>query len=820
MRALEFYLPLYVCLLLSLTTVTRGGDGLTLQAVGDASAGYSVEILFDGRPAARHVGGGEFTAVFENSDGSQEARLRNWRATKFSGDENSLVLRGVQRVRELYADIDIRVEYDVINPNVVRKRITLAQRDAPVVLYRLQNRLEPIGHPESYWSFEHDRSAGGALREVYPAAGFRLKNVAVGLLTDAGHRNLWTRADRRRDVGRPGMVSLRVQPDPRLLRLPTAAERTAGQHFVEFNFGEQLDFRGGHSTLLPLPPRSHWLPFAGGELTAGKRGTGLDPFTINVALRGRGKRGVLIPLHLPAGPAFTLRFKHRSDCSVIGTRLWNIQSARDVEFHDDLVVASPTEWREFELSFRPTASERDLANTALYIGLSRHQEGPCQIEVKDLEVLPTTPKWASYHRLDMGETATKTVFIFAESQPEIRALRLASQVRLAEGLGFQGTEAEKIYYATQAMLTWITEPRDLTPHVVPSLSYAPDMFFRDSFWEVLSTHDRKLSEAVWKKWAATQNRTGCVDTIVTPYIGSLENVDNDAVLYFILWAYVNHQRYDTPIDVEKIRLALQYCRSTWDAERRGVLRSRTPASTDTMWVSDKIVWADAQGIYCSVLRAARRMGLDVTEQEIEAARSAYRSLYLEDYGYVVFGDGKGRRRILSPASLLGEFISWWLWDEPLLSSEAVINTLEKLRPTEYVGLPGWCYYDENKGYVYFSREKNPFSGGQSWDAGVYVNGGSWLLYDYTAFVAGLKHGWQPAAKRMRERLEAQFSGYPDWPVNFEWTPTTRAARERIPPERITRVFGWDCFVLIANEVAGLRDPAGDPHYRHRMTTKE
>ena len=112
-----------------------------------------------------------------------------------------------------------------------------------------------------------------------------------------------------------------------------------------------------------------------------------------------------------------------------------------------------------------------------------------------------------------------------------------------------------------------------------------------------------------------------------------------------------------------------------------------------------------------------------------------------------------------------------------------------------------------------------------WEPGIYHNGGSWLLYEDLAYVAGLKHGWQPkylgqsALERMHKRLSLEFSEALE-PVSHEYLPLTRAidtpgsvwdgsSDEGVPGPPGSKVFGWNAFVLIANEVAGLRQ-AQDP----------
>jgi hypothetical protein len=836
MHVRSFFVISFLFLLTS--SLSFAGD-TSLKVIGDNNDGYSVIILYKNKPLLRHNNGGEFTAVFENEDRSIKASLENWKASRWEGDSNNVTLysedlagfkgqlhksnesqgavggtaeglRGwtVERanLKSLYTNVNVKINYTVVNDSVVRKTITFFQTDNPVLFYRINNRLEAIETPESYWSFENENPAGGSLHQIFPAAGFRFKDgTGVGLLTDAGYKNLWTGADRRRNS--TGMTSLAIRPDVDLLKIATKEESSAGKNFVEFNFGQVTNYKNGFESKLTLPVSSEWKSYGDANIIPDNNS---NVFKFKIETAEKGNRGIIIPLELNSANQYLLTFKYRGSVKQLGLRLWNAGMNSDAGgLYSDTVDVNTSEWRLFTQVFTPSLD--GILN--LHIGRGYHDTQPGTVELKDIQIAMQSPSVESYHPLTMGTPAAKTLFIFIEPKNDIHTMRLASEVRLSEGLGFQGTEAEKILYATQRMLCWITEPGNFNPLAVPSLSYSPDSYMRDAMWIILACHDKNLSEKVLKSWGATQDERGCIDTIITPYMGSLENVDNDSTFYYLLWSYANYKRYGLTFDNERIKKALAYCRSTWDPERTGVIRSRTPAATDTMWLDTKIVWSDNQGVYYNVLRACKVMGLDVTQQEIDNAKKAYNDLYKPEYGYVVLGDGPGRREIISPGNLIGEFVSWWLWNEPLLTDEAVINTLDKLPPTEYGVLPGWAYYDKEKNYVYFSESNHPFSGGKcNWQPGVYTNGGSWLLYDYMAYAVGLKHGWAAAKERMQQRLDAQFKRYTDWPVNFEWTPTTKESSDAFPPEKLTKVFGWDTFILIVNEVVGLRNPEQDPDY--------
>jgi hypothetical protein len=103
--------------------------GVGLKTSGDAHSGYQAVVLFRGRPVSRHADEGEFSAVFHNADHSIEDRIQHWRASSCKASEDRLLLEGNCELANLKATIFVQVEYLVVAPQVVRKRIRLRQAD-------------------------------------------------------------------------------------------------------------------------------------------------------------------------------------------------------------------------------------------------------------------------------------------------------------------------------------------------------------------------------------------------------------------------------------------------------------------------------------------------------------------------------------------------------------------------------------------------------------------------------------------------------------------------------------------------------------------
>src|ERR1039457_6404177 len=96
----------------SLHATPSSESGLvTLQVIGDPQQGYGVTILYRGQAIARHHQGGEFSAIFQNSERSLEDRADDWKATLWSGDRTRINLTGEMHLRNLRTTVFADVKY-------------------------------------------------------------------------------------------------------------------------------------------------------------------------------------------------------------------------------------------------------------------------------------------------------------------------------------------------------------------------------------------------------------------------------------------------------------------------------------------------------------------------------------------------------------------------------------------------------------------------------------------------------------------------------------------------------------------------------------
>lgn len=421
------------------------------------------------------------------------------------------------------------------------------------------------------------------------------------------------------------------------------------------------------------------------------------------------------------------------------------------------------------------------------------------------------PTVQCFNTMKLGEPAVKTLFIFAQPAHTLQDFRVASQVRLAEGLGFIGTETEKILYADVMMVIWVTSPRDLTPHVVPNLNYSPDMYNRDAFFTITALHDKQLNETIWNKWAGTQDERGCIGTIITRHIGSVENKGNEATLHFIIWAMLNKRRFGTNLPMDKINKAVDFCKNEFDPNNTGKILAHFSLSQMDIqdWLApdypDGIGLAVNQGLYAVTMRAAKELECDISEDYLELLEEEYRNYYNEEEGYLM--QYREDPDVVAIYDLGPEFLSLWLFNKQILTDEMVVNTLNN-----YPVFGDLAPVQGRRDGTYYNEGNSPFAEGMLNPPGTYYNNGSWLREEYCAYAAGKLHGWKDAEKRMEARLQAEIYLNPTEPFSHEFLPTN-LENPHVGWWHSTGVFAWNIFILVANEKLGLRKPDMDPLFK-------
>ena len=388
------------------------------------------------------------------------------------------------------------------------------------------------------------------------------------------------------------------------------------------------------------------------------------------------------------------------------------------------------------------------------------------------------------------------------------------------------------------MLTWIDEPDSQLAYPVPSIGY---QFFyqRDAFWMVSAMLDEKVARETWDLVKTTQDESGGVCCHAMPYRWEqgMPGGMTDANLHWVVWAYVNKARYGIEPDMPALQRNLDWMLKTFRTGKPGEYWSRLAGWFDVFDLPKPVLFTHMQGEFAIALRCAKELGLEVSDADLEGATNAYRNFFDEQLGYIPFANTDEFRIMLSPTTLLPEFMSLWLFDEPMLPDSSVqrnLDAIDRVWNKKVAG--GFAVPNIIRSDGTFQTKANKtFSPALWWEPGIYHNGGSWLLYEYLAYAAGYRHGWVPrhvgksAQERMAKRLELEFSEEQE-PVSHEFLPLTKAldtpgsvwdgsseAGVSGPPG--SKVFGWNSFVVIANEVIGLRPPR-DPIVIKNMAARQ
>lgn len=808
---------------------------VSLRVDGNRTSGFYVTILAGETAIDNQSECGEFSAWFQNTEASVKDAVENWKATEWNGDSSHVELKGNVELKHT-VNLYIAVTYDVINKRVIRKQISFFQADMPVIFMKVTNRIEPAVSPAGYWSFDQTECKGGYLRDLFPAIGYRTSDgLTIGLLADAGFRNHYTRIFRRRPEvnSEGGLTDLKELPDARLFEICRPEERAVGNHYISQTFGEIL-YRDETSTKgRPIEIRENYKVYDQSQANVKK-----GEFHISGVAEKQGQGGISIPFVIDEEGFYTVRFKYRSS-DKLATRLCTMDRNRDVlkelALNFDAIPESE-EWAVFE-------KDCCLVNALgcpveLFITRGRNSKtGRYDFEFKELEIRCNKTASKPFDRLTIGRELEKTVFIFVDDKlnTTMHDLRLASQIYLAEGLGFKGSQTEKVFYATLMSLSWITEPFDFHPHSVPSIYYAPDMYNRDSAYSMWACYNRELNEKVFLRWGDTQGPDGAISTIITPQMGAVEKKSNEATPEWLMWALLNRRRYNTTLPMERIVKAARYCMDTFDPNRDGVCRAKFVMGMNDIvdypeWTEDLAI---NQGIWAVTLRVMKELNIPeisktISEEYIEKAEEAYRRYY--NPGRKLFCPRHSIDDVICLDTFHPEYMSLWLFGRKILTDEMVINTLEKIpmfwpcedAPFSEEGKRGvvapvsiWLKKDAPNGWSYFTDKYYPVMNEEFGSTyanhacdGMYYNGGSWLRPEILAYAAGKMHGWKKADARIANRLWAEINLWKDFPTSQEYLATTRENRDKC----YHRVFCWNVFALQALELIGQRSPQMDPDY--------
>ncbi len=794
---------------------------LKLKVEGNNEVGYRVNI-YDGNKLLLQ-NSEELSLQMYNLDMSIVANIPRWLGQEWEGNEKRITLKKESYIKEFEVNLSVSITYQIINANLIKKRIELFQPNMPGLYYIISETAKPAEKPNRYVTFEYNNFPGGFVHEIFPAAGFVTpSNDVVGFLTDAGYKNQFTRNTRRRVLRGGGFVGIRKLADVNLFSVACSSERKENNNYIKQTFGEFYHLDAGKETLLKIDSDIQ---------RVGNSEIQIEKDLISITGHPGSRAGIEFIAPLKDQNIYSISFSCKGNTGV-ALKLFRIKNGKKtfelehgVKYIDNFGTME-NEWTSFKGSILVPYIEND--SVSMFIGTQSGQE--CKLKIKDLQIIEHQPKKEPFNVLPLGKKVEKITYIFVEPWKSHQQFMISSQSRLAEGKDFKGSLIEKMLYANLQMLTWITDTRDFTPFNVPNMNYAPDMYNRDTFFSIVATYNKELNLSIWDKWSKTQTPKGVIGTIVTPLIGSTEAKDNEATIQWLIWAMLNKRRFDVKLPQEKIKKAVDYVLNELDADGDGICKAHFSLSqvdivdfepkTDRLGVN--------QGMLAIALRTIKELGFDIAETYIQKAEEEYRNFYDAERKHLLFD--RNYPDVISLTDLEPEFFSIWLFNRQLLTDEMVKNHLDQMpvlnkvinspHPEFGTTIPICVRLVQNEQkFSYLSADYQPFGefGENNYRDGkrdgFYYNGGSWFRAEYCAYVVGLKHGWDRAKKLMENRVWAEIYLNPRWPFSKEFIPTKWSSTDDWWVS--TRGLCWNVFILMANEVAGLRTADMDPDYNRR-----
>jgi hypothetical protein len=793
------------------------GQGIAIEPVQKDSY-YSVKILQNGVVLA--IDEIPFSIQLSNIDGSATATLPALTATLTQSTSNEIHLNYEVFIPALTVDLFAEVVYKLVNENVVRKSVRLFQPSMPGLKFILEEKTSAVNVPKQFITFEENDFPGGLVHEMFPAMGFITPgNYVVAVLTDAGYKNQYTRNTRRRFTENGGgFVGMRKLADANLFSTSDSFKNKKGDYFLKQSYGEYYDLDNAKDSAINLKDQFK---------TRGDLKVLIKDNYISFKGNTHISSGAEAVVHLPGQNVYTISFQAKGNTPLM-LKLFRVKNGKKtIELEDgvkyiDNFTTDTSNWKNFKGSILiPYIGSDDIS---VFIGPSGKKD--VQLDIKDFRILQHRVEPKPYNILPQGDTVEKTSYIFIEPWQSQHQFMISSQTRLAEGMGFQGSAIEKMMYANVNMLTWISDINDFSPFLVPNMNYAPDMYNRDTYFSVVATYNKYLNLNLWEKWGKTQIANGAIGTIITPSMGSVEVKDNEATILWLQWALLNKRRFKAELPKEKIDRAVAYVLNEFDPDRDGVCEAHFPLNQiDVITYEPKTHRLAAnQGMFAVALKTIKALDYDeVSDGYINKAVAAYKNFYDPTRKHLLFDTRYPD--LISLTDLEPEFLSIWLFNEKMLTDEMVKNHLDRMpllnknpkAPHPELGTTAPILIRvTGKQFYYFTKDYQPFEkfGEENYtdgkNDGYYYNGGSWFRPEYCAYVTGLKHGWNKALHMMENRVWAEMNLNPAWPFSKEFIPTKWTTTDSWWPS--TKGLSWNVFILIANEVAGLRKPGFDQGY--------
>ncbi len=278
---------------------------------------------------------------------------------------------------------------------------------------------------------------------------------------------------------------------------------------------------------------------------------------------------------------------------------------------------------------------------------------------------------------------------------------------------------------------------DGRPALLSSRTY-PGTYVRDAlFWGPLALGDAALGFECYRWFAETQLESGQIRTAVPLHPDEavrLPPQDDESTLLFVIaseWL----RRAFYPIEEGRVTRAYAWIQAHVHDDTYLSPPGPFRYWADTVQPEVREAIAHNQGLLCLARRAMVSLGWGgVTVEHVAAAQERYGSFYNRRAGYLMLGKYSKFAAVQDVSVILPEFLSRYLYNEPLLADEMVVRHVDRIVGNAAVRfadgrLAGLKVLSSARGAFlspewFFAPSLNP--------RGNYQNGGHWPLYSIVA----------------------------------------------------------------------------------------
>ncbi len=338
-----------------------------------------------------------------------------------------------------------------------------------------------------------------------------------------------------------------------------------------------------------------------------------------------------------------------------------------------------------------------------------------------------------WQHIEQGETQNFKTWIFSSDAVSLYDIQLAAHLALANAMHYNESGLEAILRNTSYLLLRRNFLRPESDYIfISGVGYGWKQWVSDAFYM-----SRGLDDVVYDREAFN-----------SVFFERIEYEDN--AQYYLIWSALVKRAGGSP-DMRTVRRAYQFIR---DHESDGLYipPAVTPGLKINKTYHDQLPYDDDdapssdQGFHCGALIAARELGFEVNDRDIEKAIEGYRRMFNKEGGYMA--TSLKQQEYIGQDALYGEVLTYAVFGIKLLPDEIVKKHIEtSIRLQSPYGMR------------IISKANGDLLEGHT---GVYTNGGSWFLNDACNYLDGLIHGMDPGFidNNIIRRLEKELAWMP------------------------------------------------------------